>query len=135
MQSTSCSDCHNNGQIYAIFEVGDDANFILREGSVQGLTQIATTPGTVQQNTMAATISVSGAGTVANIYLDQQITNQNNNNPGNSNFAAVTLQTLTIVVSSLALVQFLRLALAPMLVRASFSQIFFFFFKSSKTIF
>ena len=62
IQSATCSGCHNTGVMSATFEVEDAANFILRDGSVQGLTQIATTPGTVQQNTMAATISVSGAG-------------------------------------------------------------------------
>ncbi len=43
----------------------------------------------VKQNTVAASISVSGAGTNANIFLDQQIKNQNNNNPGNSSFEAL----------------------------------------------
>jgi hypothetical protein len=88
-QIATCSNCQNNGQVSATFEVqGDASNFILRDGSIQGLTQTATRDGVLNQNIVGATISVSGTGTNANIFLDQQISNTNMNNQGNSNFAA-----------------------------------------------
>ena len=45
-QTATCSNCQNNGQIHAIFEVSGDATFTLKQGSIQGLTQIATVDGT-----------------------------------------------------------------------------------------
>ena len=41
-QTATCSNCQNNGQIHALFEVDDAATFTLQPGSIQGLTQIAT---------------------------------------------------------------------------------------------
>ena len=40
-QTAACSNCQNNGQIHALFEVDDTATFTLQPGSIQGLTQTA----------------------------------------------------------------------------------------------
>ena len=42
--ASNCSNCQNNGQVHATFEVTDAATFTLEPGSIQGLTQ------TVNQN-------------------------------------------------------------------------------------
>jgi hypothetical protein len=87
-QTTSCSNCQNNAQIHALFEVSGDATFTLQPGSIQGITQTATVDGTINENVLASQISVLGTGTIANIYLDHQIFNINDQNSGISSFQA-----------------------------------------------
>ena len=87
-QTTSCSNCQNNAQIHALFEVSGDATFTLQPGSIQGLTQTATVDGTINENTVTSQITVLGDGTIANIYLDHQIYNINDQNSGISSFQA-----------------------------------------------
>ena len=84
-QVTSCNNCANNGQIQAVFEVEDAATFTLKDGSIQGLTQIADQNGEQNMNVVQSRISVSGTGTDANIGLNHQIFNDGTND-GSSQF-------------------------------------------------
>ena len=63
-QTAACSNCQNNGQIHALFEVDDAATFTLQSGSIQGLTQTQTVNGAefVNQNILTSQISVPGNG-------------------------------------------------------------------------
>ena len=85
-QTASCSNCNNNGQVHAIFEVEDAATFTLKDGSIQGLTQTVTQDGASNNNVIYSQIYVSGAGTTANIGLYFQISNMNGANNGVASF-------------------------------------------------
>ena len=60
----------------------------MQPGSIQGLTQTATVDGAVNENVVTSQITVLGDGTIANIYLDHQIYNINDQNSGISSFQA-----------------------------------------------
>jgi hypothetical protein len=85
---SNCIGCSTNGIVTALFEVEDAATFTLRDGSIQGLTQTVNQDGAAATNTVSSRISVLGDGTDANIGLNQQLTNINGANNGNSNFQA-----------------------------------------------
>ena len=85
---SNCVGCSNNGIVTATFEVNDAATFTLRDGSIQGLTQTVNRDGATNTNTVSSVISVLGDGTDANIGLNQQVSNLNGANNGNSMFTA-----------------------------------------------
>lgn len=85
---SNCVGCSNNGIVTATFEVNDAATFTLQDGSIQGLTQIVNRDSTANTNTVSAQVSLINDNTNVNMNLNQQLTNINNNNPGNSQFTA-----------------------------------------------
>jgi hypothetical protein len=85
---SNCVGCSNNRIVTATFEVNDAATFTLRDGSIQGLTQTVNRDGATNTNTVSSVISVLGDGTDANIGLNQQVSNLNGANNGNSMFTA-----------------------------------------------
>jgi hypothetical protein len=84
--ASNCAGCSNVGVVQATFEVEDAATFTLKDGSIQGLTQTVNRNGAANNNQVVSTISVLGDGTNANIGLNQQISNLNGANNGNSQF-------------------------------------------------
>ena len=85
---SNCIGYSNKGIVTATFEVNDAATFTLRDGSIQGLTQTVNRDGAANTNTVSSVISVLGNGTGANIGLNQQVSNLNGANNGNSMFTA-----------------------------------------------
>ena len=85
---SNCVACTNTGIITATFAVDDASTFTLRDNSFQTLTQYASRDGVMNQNTLNAVINVAGAGTTANILLQQQLTNNNMDTQGNIDFQA-----------------------------------------------
>ena len=84
--ATSCNNCANNGAVSATFEVNGDSTLTLKPGSIQGLTQTVTQDNRINTNAVISKITVSGTGTDATIGLNQQISNTNAANNGNSIF-------------------------------------------------
>jgi hypothetical protein len=87
-QTADCSGCVNVGIVSSTFDVADDATFTLEPGSVQGLTQTLTEDGESNNNIVSSVINVRDDNTDAQIYLNQQISNTNGQNDGNSMFQA-----------------------------------------------
>ena len=89
--ASGCSGCTNHGTVQALFEVDNTADFTLKDGSIQGLTQVVNQNSASNNNLVSSQITVLGS-TSANIGLDHQLSALNGNQQTNGGVSSLNAQ-------------------------------------------